>query len=888
VRSKLDALLDHAAALIPAEEPVKGWDALQKKIRSMTFARRFGEWGNDVGFLNILATSFGKNEVVQNRWSDDAATKAAARELCEDWNSFEEAGAPAHRLRAEWLAHRYPMAIRFAATAARLYATERLRTGRLTFQDLLLLTARLLRERPDVRRELGGRYRYLLIDEFQDTDPLQAEVLFLLASDPQSGDRWNEVEPRAGALFVVGDPKQSIYRFRRADIALYGQVKDRFREIGEVVALVANFRSTQPVAALVNQAFPQLLPDQETRHQAAFAPLVVPPGSRPQQGVFWYGFEPHAGKGQYSGARITEPDSVLLASWIAERIARNERKPGDFMILTRRKRVLATYARELEKRNVPVQVTGAGIGVEEELSDLVLLLEALCDPGNEVLTLAVLEGLFFGLSHQDLFEHVRRGGRFSFLRQDQPEGSPAAAALAQMRSFWLLSRDVPADVALPRIVEQLGILPFAAAGELGESRAGALLFALDALRVAALDGATSLVEAVAVLNTAMEEDEGEAPLFPGEGDVVRLMNLHKAKGLEAPVVILADPSKLKRYDVDRHITRDPAGGAVGYLRVQNDDGFVKQCLAQPLQWETYEEEERPFVEAEEVRLLYVAATRARDELVVGRCSKTEVESFCARLHTTLDDPGIARKLTIELQPQVAREALEVSGDELARQTARLDGIRAALKVGSYVGASVTALAKGEEAFVPAGPATKGARGVSWGTAVHRALELGAGGMADAELRRACREILVEVERVDEKGEPAEVEALVELVKTVVGSELWRRARRAPVRHLEVPFLVAFRGEEARLLEAVIPPDAAATEAVRLVEGVIDLAFLEEGRGWVIADYKTDVFPSEAARSERTAAYRRQVDLYALCWERITGAKVAERQLYFTEYDAVVW
>src|SRR5690606_19978908 len=166
----------------------------------------------------------------------------------------------------------------------------------------------------------------------------------------------------------------------------------------------------------------------------------------------------------------------------------------------------------------------------------------------------------------------------------------------------------------------LGILPFAAAGELGESRAGSLLYTLDALRRTALDGATSLVEAVEVLNAAMEEDEGEAPLFPGEGDVVRLMNLHKAKGLEAPVVILADPSKLKRHDITRHITRDATGGAVGYLRVQSDDGFARQCLAQPREWEKHEAEEGPFANAEEVRLLYVAATRARDELVVGRCS----------------------------------------------------------------------------------------------------------------------------------------------------------------------------------------------------------------------------------------------------------------------------
>src|SRR5690606_17290384 len=165
--------------------------------------------------------------------------------------------------------------------------------------------------------------------------------------------------------------------------------------------------------------------------------------------------------------------------------------------------------------------------------------------------------------------------------------------------------------------------------------------------------------------------------------------------------------------------------------------------------------------------------------------------------------------------------------DLTRQTEALDAARQALETRSYVGASVTALAKGEETFVPAGPAAAGARGVTWGTAVHRALELAARGMPEEVLRDACREILVEVERVDESGEPTEVDALLALVTAVRRSELWERARAARVRHLEVPILVAFRGEEARRLDAIAPAEAAEGAADRLVEGVIDLAFLEE-------------------------------------------------------------
>ena len=886
MRRKLGRLLDSSLAMLPREDPAGGWDALQEKVRSLQFSRAYRNWEDDTVFLNELTRAFGGNQVTQYKWGVEDRARKAAKALGEEWESFKEEGGSAHQLHAHWLAYRYPITLRFGRAAAGVYQATRLRSGHLTFQDLLLFTARLLREHPDVRRELGRRYRYLLIDEFQDTDPLQAEVVFLLASEPESGSLWNEVQLRAGALFVVGDPKQSIYRFRRADIALYGQVKRRFREVGEVVELVANFRSTQPVERLVNAVFsrPDRFPPEETLHQASFAPLRVRPARREREGVFWYRFD----RGEGNGAkRIHEPEGARLASWIADRVRRKERSPGDFMILTRTRKALASYARALEERNVPVQVTGAGVGVEEELSDLVLLLQALCDPGNEVLTLAVLEGLFFGFSHEQLYEHVLSGGNFSFLRVGQPASS-VTEALNQLREFWRMSRGDPADVVVPRIVEMLGILPFAAAGELGATRAGALLYALDALHTAALDGATSLIEAVEVLQAALDQEEAEAPLFPGEGDVVRLMNLHKAKGLEAPVVVLADPSKPGDHRVQRHITRDGSGRAVGYLLVQDDTGFRSKCIARPLDWEAYERDEAPFEAAEVTRLLYVAATRARDELVVGRCSETEEGAFWTPLHAALDRPDLASELRIVPAPPVERERMRVEGDALQRRSAELAEARAEMKAHSYRSGSVTRLAKGEQSYLPAGPGAAGARGASWGTAVHEALEAMGAGHPEADLLAVCREILLGVGRVDELGEPAEAEELARLVIAVRGSELWRRAEASPRKHQEVPFLVAFRGEELRGVEGIVATDPGAPGVDRLVEGVIDLAFLEPGRGWVIADYKTDVFASEAARAERTAIYRRQVDLYALCWERITGEAVAERQLYFTAGDPVVW
>lgn len=937
VRRELERLIDRTLAGMPAEEPDAGWDRLQAKVRRLRFSRRNDDWSRPVHLLEALADALGANDITQNRWPD----KETAKALREEWEEFTAEDSAARKLHNQWLAHRYPTVIRFARAVAGFYAAERRRAGLLDFQDLLLETAKLLRDDRDARAELGRRYRRLLIDEFQDTDPIQAEVVFLLASEPVDDDAWHRATPRPGALFVVGDPKQSIYRFRRADIAVYNQVKDRFREFGKVVHLTANFRSTPPIERLVNTVFRELLPPRETTYQAAFAPMQVRPHDRERQGVFWYGIEPAGGGGIYSGRRIYVPDAANCAAWIDRRIRFDQRKPGDFMILAYKKDALQEYARALEALGIPVQVTGGALGVDDDIADLILLLRALGDPDNPVLTLAVLVGSHFGLSHDQLYEHHLAGGTFAFNdRKEQPEG-PVGDALRRIRSFWRLARRLPVDAAVAAIVERLGIIPHAAAGELGATRAGALLYALDTIRQAALDGKVSLARAVEVLELALDA-EVDAPLTPGETNAVRIMNLHKAKGLEAPVVILAYPATRGNYEPVRHIARAPDGTALGYALVRDSTRNRGPVIARPLGWEEFAARESLFAAAEELRLLYVAATRARDELVVARCEKTDQNSYWCLLHDALDNPEIARR--IEITPagdtESRRPALELGIETITERIAEAESRRAMLASPSYQAAPVTARIRGGAGGAP-GAGRAAGRGAEWGSIVHRALELGSGmwngdggdggggvaavegarpaaiddsGVDDVaiphrdELRALCRGILIDAERpVTEEGEPVELEELFELVTGVLGSPIWRSARAADHVLVEVPFSITFSPEETiELGIPVIPangtgaelgddlgePGVAASGGMpvaaiagappsQIVEGVIDLVFRNPEGGWTIVDYKTDRFATEAVRETRTAEYRRQVDLYALCWSRLTGEPVTERVLVFT-------
>ncbi len=231
VRAVLDDLVDRGWELIPDHEPNRGWDSLQKKLRTLHFTRDVTGWKEPADFFDALSRLCKPgprgHSITQNRWRDGSMAKA----LRDRVDEFGVGDTAPRGLVNRWYAHRDALAVRLAGHAALEFAEHRKRTARLDFQDLLLLAAELLRSNPHVRRQLGRRYRRLLVDEFQDTDPLQVEIMLLLSSDPDVDDDgashggdgpaeradWRSAVPRDGALFVVGDPKQSIYRFRRAD-----------------------------------------------------------------------------------------------------------------------------------------------------------------------------------------------------------------------------------------------------------------------------------------------------------------------------------------------------------------------------------------------------------------------------------------------------------------------------------------------------------------------------------------------------------------------------------------------------------------------------------------------------------------------------------------------
>ena len=577
----------------------------------------------------LLDTWDCESKITQKCWADSAAEKKRLRDLIEGLHEAFHTNVVGPYL-AQWRHYVYRLSATLMSRARESVGAERRRLNSLNYGDLLNLTARVLRGNEQVRRALQQKFRYLLVDEFQDTDPLQAEILFWLAEDGAASSAtkqkdtadWRKVPLRPGALFVVGDPKQSIYRFRRADIDIYNIVRERFSDpaVGHVVPLTLNFRSAPQLCTWANEVFRKQFPVEPTVYAPRFAPLDASESNTLSGGVFTLTHNAE-------GAELQEQDAQKIATYIRSEVDAGRRHFSDFLILTRRKRDrIAPYARALKSLNIPVEVSGAGaFGDSAEVKALTVLLRALADPQDALSLIAVLRGPLFGISDPELFAFKHAGGWFSIFHELSGKAASATplsrahSALCTLRQYYRWTRILPAAAALDRILEDIGYLVLAATAP-GGVDAGDVLHAVDRVRQE-VQGGGSLADAADVLEADSEAtNEVESlPLEPGRTDIVRLMNLHKAKGLEADVVFLADPAGGLAPRVDVHIERTELK-SLGWLKIvrKNEGSFAEKPLGEHADWPSHEAAELPYLQAEEDRLLYVAATRAREALVVSR------------------------------------------------------------------------------------------------------------------------------------------------------------------------------------------------------------------------------------------------------------------------------
>jgi len=928
-RRALEKLLDLAHALVPEERPEKGRDGLQSVLVRCFRRRRNIGFADDRRLMETIELFDKKLGVTKNRW----AAKEDAEGMLGAAEGFREKHVvPALR---EWREFRHTKALAFLRPAVEFYAARRRAEARLNFQDQLMLAAELLRENPEVRSYFRKRFYPILVDEFQDTDPIQAEILFFLTGRRNDAERdWTRLEPEAGSLFLVGDPKQSIFRFRRADIDIYNLVKKRIVEGGgETLELRANFRSLGSIAGWVNPLFDPdregLFPRLADAYQAGYMALdaMRPPGRQTLSGVFKVTVPVVP---RHAKEPIAEFDSRRVAEFIAWSLAGNlmfedggggsrPAEPGDFLILFRYKDRMNRYARRLEELGIPFEIAGSDAFADNgEIGEVMNLLQALDDPDDPVAAVAVLRGLFFGLSDQELLEHRAAGGGFCYVDAvgGRRGSEQVRRAFGVLRGWRELAVKVPPSAALEMILQRSGLLNHLVTAEMGSSRAGNVLKLVEVLRGRECEDMTSFAAAVEFMGEWVgAQPVEEMSLTPGRRNAVRLMNLHKAKGLEAPAVWLANPAGVHDFEPDKHVRRAGTHGKPrGHFRFTKPVGYQTKTISQPDGWEDHAAEEKKYEEAEENRLMYVAATRARDLLVVSayagdlgeRKAWGPLEKGFGGVPELPEYPPAGGGAVRRVAPR-GRKADIVRPDEAMKARAALQRKMAEASMAGALHETVTSLARRDR---EPPEWAKGGLGL-WGSEVHVMLKalgdmwpaVGPGKtdpvVDDDRLLRMARNALVASER-----DPAKSRELAGLVGAIVRSRFWQRAMRSERRFLEVPFSVRIGPEEVEygdlVLRAGLVPLAGGRPVVLLpgapvfLSGAIDLLFKEKD-GWVIADYKTDRLPEvlatagdedgKKALQALVELYRPQVQLYSRFWEKITGEKVKESGLYFTAYDA---
>ena len=511
-------------------------------------------------------------------------------------------------------------------------ARERQRAGRLEFHDLLVLAREVLRD-PEhgwlVRSYLRDRYTHLLLDEFQDTDPIQCDLAALLASaDPDAGTKpWDEITVEPGRLFVVGDPKQSIYRFRRADIAAFLRARDAFGT--EPKHLTRNFRTVAPIIEFVNHVFTDLItptPDSQPEY-VPLQPVRTAAPSGPA--VMLLGSEPHAGRPRAEALREWEAadvvGTILTALHEGWPVARRDGEGtevwepcrlGDICILLPARTSLGQLEDALEAAGIPARAeTSSLVYGTREIRDLLVVLHAIDDPTDELALVTAVRSPVFGCGDDDLYtftvEHRGRWNHQAPLPDSLPADHPVGRAMRVLGAWhdarlWL----APSEL-LDRVVRERRVLEVGFAHGRPRDLWRRVRFVIDQARAFSEAEGGSLRDFLhwADLQSAEGARVVETVLPETDDDAVRILTIHGAKGLEFPITIVSG--------MTTKAVRRRAGVQLLFPHDSDDYALAVSSKVTTDEFDRYQPIDEQMEFHEKLRLLYVAATRARDHLVIS-------------------------------------------------------------------------------------------------------------------------------------------------------------------------------------------------------------------------------------------------------------------------------
>jgi ATP-dependent exoDNAse (exonuclease V) beta subunit len=765
------------------------------------------------------------------------------------------------------------------APLAKLYADYKRQAALLDFDDLLYHARNLLAGNEHVRRALAQRYPRILVDEFQDTDPLQAEILWRLCGEGDQGTPWIACKLRAGSLFAVGDPKQAIYRFRGADVDTYLDAKRAILEHDPdaVLEIVANFRSLKQIIEFANDQFRKLLTAENGQPGfTALQPTRQPRDERPAVACFDVPIRDNHknDKGKIVVDRVRCEEARTVADLVTRLIGTyqvwdkqsNTMRPcqaGDIALLAPTGTNLWIYERELERRELSVaSQAGKSFYTRQEVQDMIAVARALADRRDTLALGALLRGPLVGLTEEEIADAImalppreeQNTPHLHLWTDVQLITNPVLKrTLEVLQNLARKARQTTPYHLMAEAIEELNVRSILRA-RYRQSAERALANVEMVLEMARAYETRGLVAYADALRASWDDTQKHIEGRPdADAEAISISTMHSAKGLEWPIVIpINSPTELDE-------TMDFL-----HRRSDNTVHFKLMGFAGP-DYDIVKNDERNHQRRERVRLWYVALTRACDLLLLPRQSERSQNDWFSLLNTdltqipTLDASAFA-VLEIAASEEVTNRQDQATWEAEAaviaatrrsitwRSPSRHDGPVAEQPGppdgGAFVGegtfgeSTPTETPRDEERI-----AVKGGR--ERGIVLHKLLEEVLTGEtsehADALEKRAQALLselgIAEVKRAEDGPYPPELAASVR-------------------RGLQIPEVASLR---PRVLPevTVFAADVDGHDVV-FVGGIADALVLGDGdRIDMVVDWKSDIDPSEAILDH----YREQVRDY---------------------------
>lgn len=528
-----------------------------------------------------------------------------------------------------------------------LYRDYKRNAALLDFDDLLHHAVDLLKNNERVRQALAQRYPVILVDEFQDTDPLQAEILWRLAGEGNASLPWYERAIRPSALFVVGDPKQAIYRFRGADVETYLVAKRALAKHNPkaILEVSANFRSQPAILDYVNAHFAAML--DESQGQPGFTSLtpVRQHGDEPSVAAFEIALDDrHKPKGKLVVDLVRREEASIVGNivrgligtypvWDTDRKEYRPARAGDIALLAPTGTSLWMYEQELERREIPIATqAGKGFFRRQEVQDLIAIARAIADHRDTLALGAIIRGPLVGLTEEQIADEIDALQTTTAIAQRLNLWTDPAIihhtvlkqTLTVLQNLARKARRATPYQLLAEAVEELYVRPILKSRHpRGAERALANVeLVLEMARAYAGRGIGDFARA---LWQRWDDEDSQAEGRPdAEANAVSIITIHSAKGLEWPIVIPINSTTTLWSDTQ-------------FLYRRSDDSVHFKVFDFPsLDYDAVSQEETAELRRERVRLWYVALTRARDLLLLPKQTERVPNDWLSLVNLDID------------------------------------------------------------------------------------------------------------------------------------------------------------------------------------------------------------------------------------------------------------